>query len=153
MKPIYFLADVNWFRSVLVTSDIWKDLGWGTIVYLAALTGVSPELHDAARVDGANRYHRMRYITLPSLIPVITIMLIFAVGKLVNDDFDQVFNLYNPSVYSVGDVISTYTYRSGLVQMEYSFATAVGLFKNVLALVLVLSANAIAKRINEYGLW
>lgn len=153
IPPIYFVADVKWFRSVLVVSDIWKDIGWGTIVYLAALTSVSPELYEAARVDGANRWKRLLHITLPSLYPVITIMLIFAVGKLINDDFDQVFNLYNPAVYKVGDVLSTYTYRSGLVNLEYSLAAAVGLFKNVIALILVVSANAIAKRINEHGLW
>lgn len=153
LKPIYFLGSAEWFRSVLVATDIWKELGWGTIVYLAAIAGVNPELHEAATVDGANRFHRMRYITLPAMAPVITIMLIFAVGRLVNDDFDQVFNLYNNAVMEVGDVLSTYTYRMGLVNMQYSFSTAVGLFKNVIAFVLVLTANALAKRYNEYGLW
>ncbi|WP_245954371.1 ABC transporter permease [Paenibacillus flagellatus] len=153
LQPIYFLADAGWFRSVLVATDIWKELGWGTIVYLAAITGVNPELHEAATVDGANRYHRIRFITLPAMAPVITIMLIFAIGRLINDDFDQVFNLYNPAVMEVGDVLSTYTYRMGLVNMEYSFATAVGLFKNVIAFALVLTANAAAKKFSEYGLW
>jgi len=152
-KPIFFLGSAEWFRSVLVATDIWKELGWGTIVYLAAITGVNPELHEAATVDGANRYHRIRYITLPAMAPVITIMLIFAVGRLVNDDFDQVFNLYNPAVMEVGDVLSTYTYRIGLVDMQYSFSTAVGLFKNIIAFTLVLIANAAAKKYNEYGLW
>ncbi|SDE55933.1 putative aldouronate transport system permease protein [Paenibacillus sp. UNCCL117] len=153
LKPIYFLADPAWFRSVLVITDIWKDVGWGTIVYLAALTSISPELYEASKVDGANRFQNTIYITLPSLTPVITIMFIFAVGRLVNDDFDQVFNMYNSAVYSVGDVLSTYTYRKGLVGMEYSFATAVGLFKNIVAFTLVVLTNAIAKRINDYGLW
>lgn len=153
LEPIFFLGDPSWFRSTLVATDIWKELGWGTIVYLAALSGVNPELYEAASMDGANRYQRMRHITLPAMTPVITIMLIFAVGRLVNDDFDQVFNLYNPAVMEVGDVLGTYTYRMGLVNMEYSFATAVGLFRNVVAFVLIVSANAIAKRINEYGLW
>ncbi|WP_081823927.1 ABC transporter permease [Paenibacillus sp. UNC451MF] len=153
MKPIYFLADPNWFRSVLVATDIWKDIGWGTIVYLAALTSINPELYEASTVDGANRFQNIFYITLPSMAPIITIMFIFAVGRLVNDDFDQVFNMYNSAVYSVGDVLSTYTYRKGLVGMEYSFATAVGLFKNVVAFTLIYITNAIAKRINDYGLW
>lgn len=152
-EPIYFLADTKWFRSVLVVTDIWKELGWGTIIYLAALSGINPELYEVATVDGANRFQRIRYITLPGLVPVITIMMVLSIGKLINDDFDQVFNLYNPAVYSVGDVISTYTYRHGLVNMEYSFATAVGLFKNIISLVLVLGANAIARRVNDYGLW
>lgn len=153
MKPIYFLADVNWFRPVLVITDIWKGAGWSSIIYLAALTGINPELYEAATVDGAGRFARIRYITLPSLVPVITIMLIFAAGSIINDDFDQVFNLYNTAVYSVGDVISTYTYRKGLVGMEYSFATSVGLFKNVLAFLILLIANTIAKKVNDYGLW
>ncbi|MGI2295326.1 ABC transporter permease [Paenibacillus sp. GXUN7292] len=153
MKPIFFLGSSDWFRPVLVITDIWKELGWGTIVYLAAISGVNPEEHEAATVDGANRFHRIYYITLPAMAPVITIMLIFAIGRLVNDDFDQVFNLLNPAVMNVGDVLSTYTYRMGLVNMEYSFATAVGLFKNIIAFTMIITANAIAKRINEYGLW
>ena len=153
LDPIYFLADPQWFRSVLVVTDIWKELGWGTIIYLAALAGINPELYEVATVDGANRFQRIRYVTIPGLVPVITIMLVLTLGKLINDDFDQVFNLYNPAVYSVGDVLSTYTYRHGLVNMEYSFATAVGLFKNIISLVMVLGANAIARRLNDYGLW
>ncbi|WP_262676293.1 ABC transporter permease [Paenibacillus sp. J5C2022] len=153
LKPIYFLADPSWFRGVLVASDIWKDVGWGTIIYLAALTSINPELYEASTVDGANRIQNIFYITLPSMLPVITIMFIFAVGKIVNDDFDQIFNMYNPAVYSVGDVLSTYTYRRGMVEMEYSFATAVGLFKNVIAFVLIVMTNALAKKWNDYGLW
>ena len=93
------------------------------------------------------------YITIPSLMPVITIMLIFEMGKVINDDFDQIFNLYNPAVYDVGDVISTYAYRVGLVDMRYSFSTAIGLFKNVISFSLVLIANSVAKKINEYSIW
>jgi putative aldouronate transport system permease protein len=152
-EPIYFLADTGWFRTVLVSTDVWKDLGWGTIIYLAALSGINPELYEVAKVDGANRFQRIRYVTLPGIYPVVTIMMVLAIGKLINDDFDQVFNLYNPAVYSVGDVLSTYTYRMGLVNMEYSFATAVGLFKNLISLAMVLGANAIARRLNDYGLW
>lgn len=153
MDPVYFLADPKWFRTVLVVSHVWKSIGWGSIVYIAALTSVDQEIYEAAMIDGANRFQRMFKITIPEITPVITIMLIMAVGHLINDDFDQVFNLYNSAVYSVGDVISTYTYRSGLVDMEYSFATAVGLFKNVISVVLVVGANMVCKRINEYGIW
>lgn len=153
LDPIYFLADPNWFRSVLVITEVWKGLGWGTIIYLAALSGINPELYEVATVDGANRFQRVWHITLPSMVPVITIMMILTIGQLINDDFDQVFNLYNPAVYSVGDVLSTYTYRYGLVDLQYSFATAVGLFKNVISLILVLAANSIAKRLNDYALW
>lgn len=153
LEPIYFLADTSWFRSVLVSTDVWRELGWGTIIYLAALSGINPELYEVSKVDGASRFQRIRYVTLPGLYPVVTIMMVLSIGKLINDDFDQVFNLYNPAVYSVGDVLSTYTYRYGLVNMEYSFATAVGLFKNVISLVMVLGANALARRLNDYGLW
>ncbi len=152
-KPIYFIADVKWFRTVLVTTSIWKDFGWSSIVFLAALTGINPEIYEAAEIDGANRIQRIIHVTIPGLTPVITIMFIFAVGKLITDDFDQIFNLYNPAVYKVGDVLSTYTYRVGLVQMRYSYATAVGMFKNIISFALVLTANTITKRINEYGLW
>lgn len=151
--PIFFMADPFWFRTVLVVTEIWKEIGWGTIIYLAALTGINPELYEASRVDGANRFQNIIYITLPSMTPVITIMFIFAVGKLVNDDFDQVFNMYNPAVYSVGDVLSTYTYRRGLLELDYGFATAVGLFKNLIAFVLIITTNAIARRLNDYALW
>lgn len=153
LDPIYFLADKSWFRSVLVTTNIWKDIGWGSVVYLASISSIDPQLYEAAEIDGANRFQRMVKITLPSMMPVITIMLIFAVGKIINDNFDQIFNLYNPAVYNVGDVLSTYAYRLGLVQMEYSFSTAIGFFKNLISLVLILSANAIAKRMGEYAIW
>ena len=153
LEPVYFLADPKWFRSVLVVSSLWKGVGWGSIIYLASISSIDPELYEAAEMDGAGRLRKIWNITLPTLVPVITIMLIFAIGGIVNDDFDQVFNLYTPAVYRVGDVLSTYTYRIGLVDLRYSFSTAVGLFKNVLAFVLILGANAAAKRINEYGIW
>lgn len=153
IKPIYFLADTKWFRTVLVSTDVWKGIGWGSIIYMASIAGINPELYEAAFMDGAGRLKRILYVTIPSLAPVITIMLIFAVGNLIKDDFDQIFNLYNPSVYKVADVISTYTYRMGIISMEYSFATAVGLFKNIIAFILIIIANKITKNINEYGIW
>ncbi len=153
MNPVYFLADPKWFRQVVVVTEIWKSIGWGSIVYLAALSSIDPELYEAASIDGAGRWQKMRSITLPSLYPIITIMLILAVGKLINDNFDQIFNLYNPAVYGVGDVMATYMYRRGLGNMEYSFATAVGLFKNLISFAMVIGANSAAKRINDYGIW
>ena len=152
-EKIYFLADPQWFRTVLVVSSVWKNIGWGSIVYLAALSGVDQEIYEAATVDGASRLQRIIKITIPEITPIITIMLIMNIGSLINDDFDQVFNLYNSAVYDVGDVLSTYIYRAGLVNFEYSFATAVGLFKNLISVTLVLSTNAICKRINEYAIW
>jgi len=153
IQPIYFLADPKWFRTVLVLTSLWKGVGWGSIIYLAAITGINPELYEAAIIDGAGRFKKIIHITIPSIIPVITIMFIFAVGGIINDDFDQIFNLYNPAVYKVGDVISTYIYRVGLIDMKYSFSAAVGLFKNVIAFVMIVITNSITKRINEYGIW
>jgi len=151
--PIYFITDEKWFRAILVISSIWKEVGWGTIIYLAAVTNVDPELYNAADVDGAGRLRKIWNITLPSIVPVVTIMFIFAVGNIINDDFDQIYNLLNASVMSVGDVISTYTYQVGLVKMDYSFATAVGLFKNIIAFMLIVLTNYIAKKTNDYTLW
>jgi len=152
-KPIYFLGDEKWFRTTLVVTHIWKSVGWGSIVYLAALSGISPEMYEAAIVDGATRLKQTWHITLPGIFPVITIMFILAVGGIIEDDFDQIFNMYNSAVYSVGDVISTYTYRRGLVDLKYSFSTAVSLFKNVIALALILITNFLTRRINDYGIW
>lgn len=152
-KPIYFLGDSQYFVMTLVITDIWKGVGWGSIIYLAALSGIDPALYEAATIDGASRLQRVTRITIPSLTPVITIMLIFALRGIILDDFDQIFNLYNPAVYDVGDVLSTYVYRKGLIELKYGFATAVGLFKNIVALFFIITANSIAKRINEYGIW
>lgn len=152
-EPIFFLADANKFRSVLVLSSIWKEVGWGTIVYLAALSGVDVQLYEAAALDGAKKIRQTIHITLPAITNVIVIMLIMTVGKIINDDFDQIYNLYNPAVYSVSEVIATYVYKVGLEGAMYSYATAVGLFKNVIALFLVIITNAAAKRVGDYGLW
>ena len=151
--PIFFLGDKSWFRSVLVFTSVWKGVGWGSIIYLASIAGINPEIYEAAIVDGAGRMRRIWHVTLPGLTPVITILLIFAIGRLTLDDFDQIFNLYNPSVYSVGDVISTYTYRKGLIELQYSFSAAVGLFQNVISLALIVIVNWVTKRFNEYGIW
>jgi putative aldouronate transport system permease protein len=151
--PIFFFGDKNWFRTLLVSTEVWKSVGWGSIIYLAALSNIDPTLYEAAVVDGASRWRQMWHITLPSLVPVVTIMFIFAVGGIINDDFDQIFNFYNPAVYEVGDVLSTYTYRIGITEMEYGLATASGLFINSIAFVLILITNFLTKRLNNYGIW
>ena len=153
VRPIFFLGDPSWFRFTLVVTSIWKGVGWGSIIYLATIAGIDPQLYEAAEMDGAGRFRRMWHITLPSLTPVITIMLIFALRGIVLDDFDQIFNMYNSAVYRVGDVLSTYIYRVGLQNFEFSLSTAVNLFRNLIAFVLIIMANAAAKRINEYGIW
>lgn len=152
-RTLYFLGDPSLFRGTIVGLSVWKGVGWGAVIYLAALAGVNPELYEAAYIDGAGRWQRVVHITLPSILPVITILFILNVGSIVEDDFDQIFNLYRPVVYSVADVLSTYTYRKGLNEMRYSLATAVGLFQNVLAFLLVAVANLLSKRVGEYGIW
>jgi len=152
-KPIYFLAESGWFVPILILSDMWQSCGWGSIIYLAAITGIDPQLYEAARVDGAGRFRRMWHVTLPSITNVIIIMMIFHIGHFLNAGFDQIFNLYNPRVYEVSDIIDTYVYRTGLVQFNFSYSTAVGLFKNAVGLVLVLAANRLAHRFGHSGLW
>lgn len=152
-NTVYFLGDKNYFRFTLVITHIWKTVGWSSIVYVSALSGIDVEQYEAAFVDGASRFKRAIYITLPGLIPVITIMFIFAMGNIIDDDFDQIFNLYSPAVYEVGDVISTYVYRKGIQSMEYGFSTAVGLFKNIIAFILVVSTNMTTRKFSEYGIW
>ena len=152
-EPIHFMASKAWFRWVLVFTSVWKEMGWNSIIYLAALTGIDACLYEAASIDGASRMKQMYYVTIPSILPIVSIMLIMSIGKLLNDNFDQIINMYNSSVYSVADVISTYVYRMGLVDFKYSFATAVDVFKNVISFILVILANTVAKRIGDYGIW
>jgi len=151
IEPIYFLADTGYFRSTLVATGIWKEIGWGTIIYLAALTGVDPALYEAADIDGAGRWKKMRHITLPSILPVVSIMFILSLGNILNSGFDQIFNLYSPAVYEVADVIDTYVYRAGVLQSQFGLTTAVGLFKNVIGIMLVLGTNYAMKRMGQEG--
>lgn len=148
-KPVFFITEPYWFRKILVGSEIWKGIGFGAIIYLAAISGINPEQYEAAEVDGINRFQKLIYITIPSIMPVIIIMLILRAGNIINDDFEQVFNLMNAKVMEVGDVLSTYTYRQGLINMNMSYGAAVGLFKNVIALIMVLSANFVASKISD----
>ena len=153
IKPIFFLADVKWFRTVLIASDVWQSMGWGSIIYLAAIAGIDPALYEAATIDGAGRLTMMVKITIPCIANVITIMLILSLGQILNAGFDQVMNLYNLRVYEVADIIDTYVYRVGINDADYSFATAVGLFKNVVGLVLVVISQYVAKKMGNEGLW
>ncbi len=152
VEPIYFVGKAQYFRFTLVMSAIWKEIGWGAIIYLAALAGINPQMYEAAVVDGASRFKQLLYITLPSLIPVISIMFILRIGHILDAGFDQVLNMYTPATYRVADILDTYVYRIGLEQMQFSFATAVGLFKNVIAFALVLFTNYIVKRSGQEGL-
>ena len=152
-KPIYFLADNKYFRGTLVVTGIWKEIGWGTVVYLATIAGIDQELYEAAECDGAKRWRKMWSITLPLMKPTIVILLIMNCGSILNAGFDQVFNLYNANVYETADIIDTYVYRRGIGNMEYNVSTAVGLFKNLLGFFMVMGTNFLAKQLGEEGIW
>lgn len=155
MKPIYFLISKEWFRVVLVLSSIWKEVGWGAVIYLAAICGIEAQLYEAAIIDGASRFQRIRHITLPSLSTTISILLLMRVGYIMDAGFDQVFNLYNPSVFDTADIIDTYVYRVGLQQFKYSFNTAIGLFKSVAGVIMITVVNFFIRKLGstEHGIW
>jgi len=153
LQPVFFIASESWFRPVLVVSSIWREIGWQSIIYLAAISNIDPELYDVAEIDGAGRFRKIISITIPSIFPVIVILFIFATGRIINDDFEQILNLLNPMVMSVGDVIMTYTFREGIQKLNYSYASAVGFFKNVVSLLLVGTTNEIARRMTGHSVW
>lgn len=151
--PISFLTDNHKFRSILVISDAWKEIGWSSIIYFAAIAGLDQECYEAAEVDGASRLQQIFYITIPGLVPTIVLMLIIRVGNIMDAGFSQIFVMYSPPVYAVADIIGTYVYRMGLGKMEFSIGTAVGLFNSVINMALVLSSNYIARRSTGKGIW
>ncbi len=144
-SPVSFLSNDFWFLFLLIVTGVWHSVGYGAVIYLAALAGISPELYEAATVDGANRWHQVRHITLPSLAPTIVVLLILNLGHIMNAGFDQIYNLYNPVVYGVSDIVDTYALRL-LVQLEFGLSTATDLIKSVIGFLLLISANAIARR-------
>lgn len=155
MEPLQILGNKSAFYPLVVGTGIWKEIGWETIIYLAAMAGISPELYEAATVDGANRLQRVLYITLPGISAVIVIMLILQISAILNSNFLQILILQgaDASLYEVGDVIDTWVYRAGFLKSQLSLATAVGLFKGLVGLVLVFSANKVASRLTGQGLW
>lgn len=153
MEPIQFLADNNWFRTVIVGTDVWKEFGYNSVIYLAALLSIDPGLYEAGSIDGASRFKQILHITIPSLMPTIVLMVALNLGNILNAGFDQIFNLYNPIVYETGDIIDTYVYRIGMVEGQYSIGAAVGLFKSVISFVLILGANKLAKITTGSGIF
>lgn len=144
----------SWFRPIYVLSSIWKDAGWGTVVYLAAISGIDTSLYESAAMDGASRFARMRYITFPLLVPTVLTLFLLSIGSFLELGFEQVFNLLTPMTYSVGDIFDTYVYRVGIQKAQYSFTTAVGLFQSTIGLILVLTFNKLAKKFSDDGgLW
>lgn len=153
LEPVYFLTQPEWFRPVYIGSSVWKEAGFESIVYLAAIAGVSPTLYESARVDGASRWQMIWRITLPCILPTIVIMLIIRIGNLVEVGFEYIILLYRPSTYETADVVSTFIYRTGLQGTQYDLATAAGLFNAVIAFVLVYSANRISRKVSSTSLW
>ncbi|WP_020618617.1 ABC transporter permease [Paenibacillus daejeonensis] len=153
IEPIYFMASPFWWPIVFTLSSIWQTAGWGTILYLAAMGNIDPQLYEAAKIDGASKLRQIFHVTLPGIRGTIAILLILQMGKVMDVGFEQVFNLQNSAVFSVADVISTYVYRMGLLGAQYSYATAVGLFQGIIGLILVLLVNKAIKSMGEGGLW
>ena len=153
IEPVYFLGDSRWFPYVLVVTNEWKEFGFSTIVYLAALTSINPSLYEAAIVDGAGRLRQTWHITLPGMRPIIVLLATLSIGGILNAGFDQVFNLYSPQVYETGDIIDTLVYRMGLVDAQFALATAVGLFKSVISCILVSVSYYLAYRFANYRIF
>jgi putative aldouronate transport system permease protein len=152
-EPISFLTEARYFRSILVITDVYKEIGWGTIIYLAAMSGADPHQYEAAIMDGAGRFKQMWHVTIPAIRPVIIILFILSLGNILEAGFMQIFLLYNPLVYDVSDVIDTYVYRKGILESNYSLGAAAGIFKSVIAFILIVLANKIVKKTGNDGLW
>lgn len=153
IEPIYFVAEPKWFRTIFIVSGIWQNVGWDAIIYIAALTAINYELYEAATIDGASRFKQMLHISIPGILPTISIMLILRIGGMMSSNTDKVLLLQLPITYEVSDVIGTYVYRRGLVMSEYSFSTAVDLFNNVINIILLVIANTVSRKVSENSLW
>ncbi|WP_409341701.1 ABC transporter permease [Paenibacillus sp. MBLB4367] len=153
IEPIDFLKEAGWFRFLFVSSGIWQGIGWGSIIYLAAIATIDPTLYEAARMDGASRWKQTLHITIPGIMPTIVILFILNMGNMLSVGSEKVLLLYNPITYETADVISTYVYRKGVLEASYSFTAAVGLFNSVVSFVLIVAANSFSKRLSENKLW
>lgn len=143
----------QYYRGIYIATDIWAGIGWGSIIYIAALSGINPELYEAATIDGANRFQKIRYITLPGLLPTIVTMLLLNISSLMSLGSGKTILIYNANIYDVADIISSFVYRRGIIEADYSFSSAVGLFNSIVNLLLVLLANAVSKKVTGEGLW
>ena len=153
LPTINFLGSIKAFPWTMIVSDIWKGFGFGTVVYLAALTSIDPGLYESAILDGATRWQRIRYITIPLLLPTIILMTVLALGSVLNAGFDQIFNMYSPIVYETGDIIDTYVYRLGIQQAQYSVGAAIGLFKSAVSCVMVVTSYVLADKLAGYRIF
>lgn len=153
LEKVNFIQMPEWFRTIFVSVDLWQGLGWGAILYLAALTGINEELYEAARIDGANRWKQTIHITIPGILPTIVVLLILNIGNFLQIGFEKVLLLYNPLTYETADIIATYVYRVGLESGSFSYGTAIGLFESIIGLILVFGANYLSRRITDNSLW
>lgn len=147
------MLNPDFFQNIYVISDIWQGIGWGSIIYIAAISGISSDLYEAAKIDGAGKWKQMWHVTIPGIFPTIITMLILRIGNMMSLGFEKIILLYNSSIYETSDVISTFVYRMGLVDHDYSFSSAVGLFNSIINLILLFAANKICKRMTEHSLW
>ncbi len=152
-KPVLYLNMPKYFRPIYTLSGVWQGIGWGSIIYLSTLSSIDPQLYEAAEIDGAKRFRKMLSVTLPGISPTVIIMLIFAVGGLMNTGFEKLILLYQPLTYDVADTLGTYVYRKGLEEARYSFSTAVNLFTTIINFILVISVNKISRMVSETSLW
>ena len=149
-EPVFFLGNKYAFLGVLIGTDVWKNFGYNTVVYLAAITGIDETLYEAAKIDGANRFQQIWNVTLPGIAPIVVLMMILNLGNVLNAGFEQIFNLYNPLVYETADIIDTFVYRIYLVEANYSLGTAVGLLKSVVSFILIVTSYKIANKYSDY---
>jgi len=150
MNPVFFLGDAKIFPYTIVLTDVWKELGWGTIVYLAAISGIDPTYYEAAKIDGAGRFKQILHVTVPGIIPIILLMMVLSIGNVLQAGFEQVFNLYSAQVYSTGDIIDTFVYRIGMIESRFDLATAVGLFKSIISFILIILGYKLADKVAGY---
>ncbi|WP_025678009.1 ABC transporter permease [Paenibacillus massiliensis] len=153
IEPIAFLQEAGWFRSMYISSGVWQGIGWGSIIYLAAMSNIDPALYDAARIDGAGRWKQTLNVTIPGIMPTIVILLILNIGAMLSVGSEKIILLYNPLTYETADVISTYVYRKGILGADFGYSAAVGLFNSIVSFILLTLANTISKRVSEHRLW
>lgn len=152
-EPTAFLGESGWFRTLFVSSNIWQSVGWGSIIYLSAMSAIDPSLYEAAKVDGASRWKQTMHITLPGIMPTVIILLILQMGNLMSVGTEKILLLYNSTTYETADVIGTFVYRKGILESDFSYSAAVGLFNSVINFVLLIAANTISRRTSETKLW
>ncbi|KRE86487.1 sugar ABC transporter permease [Paenibacillus sp. Soil766] len=153
VEPISYLQESSWFRSVYISSNVWQNIGWGSIIYLSAMSGIDPSLYEAARVDGANRWKQTIHITLPGIMSTVVILLILQIGHFMSIGADKILLLYNPTTYETADVIGTFVYRKGILESDFSYSAAVGLFNSLINFTLLVLANALSRRTSDNKLW